>query len=249
MVKLSVIIACYNAVSTLSQSLDSVFAQTCQDLEVIIVDGCSLDGTVAVIEGYSNDRIRYIVEEDKGIYDAMNKGVAMAQGEWLLFLGADDRLYDKHVISDMLGKESESNHYDLVMGDIQFDNDKIRKSSVSPRTRYRNTVHHQSAFYRRSLFDTFKYNDTFKVSADYELNLLVFLKGLSVLKIDRIVCLVSLGGASSKVDYCGYAEEIEIRNRHLSGGLPRMAMNFLTHFRYVFKKAGKLLGCNFHCYK
>ncbi|MCF8055223.1 MAG: glycosyltransferase [Desulfocapsa sp.] len=249
MVKLSIIIACYNAADTLSQNLDSIFAQTCQDLEVIIVDGCSLDGTVAVVEGYSSDRIRYIVEEDKGIYDAMNKGVAMAQGEWLLFLGADDRLHDKYVISDMLGSERESKQYDVIMGDIQFDNDKVRKSTVSTRTQYRNTVHHQSAFYRSSLFHAFRYNDTFKVSADYELNLLVFLNGLSVLTLDRVVCVVGLGGASSKVDYCGYAEEIAIRNKYLPRNPSRMTMNFLTRCRYVFKKAGKLVGWNFHYYK
>jgi putative colanic acid biosynthesis glycosyltransferase WcaE len=246
MVKVSVIIACYNAADTLSQALDSIFAQSCQDLEVIIVDGCSIDGTVAVINGYDNTRIRYIVELDTGIYDALNKGVALAKGDWILFMGADDRLYDENVIMEMLGDEKRIEPYSVVIGDIQFDDNKLRKSSVSARTQYRNTVHHQSAFYRRALFSTFKYNATYKVSADYELNLLVFLKRMRVLHVDRIVCIVALGGASSQVDFCGYAEEIQIRNKYLNRGPLRMAMNFFTRLRYVLKKAGMIVGYTFH---
>jgi len=248
-VKLSVIIANYNSASILPQALDSVFLQTCADFEVIVIDGCSTDDTVAVIKRYKNKSIRYLVEEDSGIYDAMNKGVSLAKGDWILFMGADDRLHDKDVIMEMVGSEKGDRKYDVVIGDIQFDNNKIRKSSVSARTQYINTVHHQSAFYRRELFAAFKYNDTYKVSADYELNLLVFLKRIKVLKVDRVVCIVGLGGVSNTVNFGGYAEEIQIRNKYLKRGPLRMGMNCITWMRYIVKKIAMLIGIHVHYYK
>ncbi len=248
MKKVSIIIATYNASDTLSQTIDSVLFQTYPNIEVIVVDGCSTDGTVDILQKYQNGKIRYLVEEDEGIYDAMNKGVALAQGEWLLFMGADDRLCDKNVIAEMFGSERNSGQYDVIIGDIQFDNNKVRTSSVSSRMKFINTVHHQSAFYRKELFTAFKYNTACKVSGDYELNLLVFLKEMNVLKVNRIICLVGLSGASSKVDFCGYAEEIQIRNKYLKNSPSRMIMNSCTRLRYVLKKAGKLVGWSFHYY-
>ena len=248
MVKLSIIIPCYNAAETLPQALESIFTQSFRELEIIVVDGCSTDGTATVLKDCPAEKLRHIVEPDRGIYDAMNKGVALAEGEWILFLGADDRLYDKNVIEDMLGGKRAVDQYDAVIGDIQFDNGRVRKSRLSAGVRYRNTVHHQSAFYKRTLFQHFRYNDSYRVSADYELNLLLFLQGLNVLKRDRIVTVVGLGGASDKVDSCGYAEEIEIRNRYLGKSVSRGVMNGITRLRYVLKRAGKMLGWNFHFY-
>ncbi len=236
---LSVIIVTYNASVTIAQALDSVLSQTYSDVEIVIVDGCSTDDTIAVVESFEESSVHCLVEKDKGIYDAMNKGVFLAEGEWIFFMGADDILYDKNVLKDMVGVESELSGYDVVLGDITFDSDRVMKSSVSEKTKFINTVHHQSAFYKRELFKTFTFNNTYKVSADYELNLKSLLESLSVKKVDRMVCVVGLDGASAKVDYCGYAEEIKIRNRYLPSGPVRTVMNCLTRLRYVAKKIMK----------
>jgi len=250
MLKLSIIIASYNSSGTLPLALDSILEQTYSNLEVIIVDGCSTDNTVELVrKRYCRENIRCVVGEDFGIYDAMNKGVALATGDWIFFMGADDRLHDNNVLMDMLGHERSKEQYGAVVGDIVFDNNKIRKSSVSFWTQCINTVHHQSAFYSRALFIPFKYNETYKVSADYELNLLIFLERIKVLKVDRVVCIVGLSGASNKVDFSGYAEEIKIRNKYLSMSPLRLGMNFMTCMRYAVKKTGRLVGCNFHFYR
>jgi len=250
MMKVSIIIASYNSSDTLPQALDSILEQTYSDLEIIIVDGCSTDRTVELVRRqYCRENVRWLVEQDRGIYDAMNKGVAIANGDWLFFMGADDRLHDKNVVMDMFGRDHFQEQYGAIIGDILFDNKKKRKSSVSSWTQYINTVHHQSVFYSKELFTSFKYKETYKVSADYELNLRIFLYGIKVLKIDRIVCIVGLGGVSNKVSFTGYAEEMKIRNTYLRTSPLRIGMNLMTCMRYVIKKTGRLVGYNFHFYK
>ena len=96
--KISIITVSYNAAKTIEQTISSVVNQTYQDIEYIIIDGGSTDGTMDIIRKYE-DRIAYwISEPDKGIYDAMNKGIDVATGDYVYFLGADDRLVDANII-------------------------------------------------------------------------------------------------------------------------------------------------------
>ena len=110
--KVSIVTATYNAAHTLRDTIESVLAQDYGDIEYIVVDGASTDGTLALLHSYESrfdGRMRWVSEPDKGIYDAMNKGVKMATGDWIYFLGCDDYLYpdfskmctlldDKHTI-------------------------------------------------------------------------------------------------------------------------------------------------------
>lgn len=239
--KISVVIATYNADQTLARALESVCCQTYSDIEIIVVDGISTDNSVAIVKRYQyiHDTIpiRSFVGRDSGIYDAINKGVSLAVGDWVFFMGADDVLYDEYVFQDIIAAENGNDiQHDLILGHIEFDNKKVRKSSISAKTRYINTVHHQSAFYRRKLFDLFTYNSDYRISADYELNLKIFLERMNVLRIERLVCIVGMGGVSGRVDYRGYAEEIEIRNNYLQSGCLRTIMNCATRMRYIYKK-------------
>lgn len=90
----SIIIATYNSEKTLRRALDSVLNQSYQDWECIVVDGASKDNTIGIVKEYvkKDSRFRYISEPDHGIYDAFNKGWKMAKGEWVMYLGSDDRL-------------------------------------------------------------------------------------------------------------------------------------------------------------
>ena len=123
-IRISIIIATFNAVKTLSRALDSVLNQSFQDWECIIVDGASKDGTLEVIKEYAekDSRIRYISEPDKGIYDAYNKGWKIALGQWVLYLGSDDELTFKGV--EML--IDSSGDADIVYGNTLF-----RKAGIS----------------------------------------------------------------------------------------------------------------------
>lgn len=91
MERISCIIATYNCDSTLRRAIDSVLAQQGVEIECICVDGLSKDDTIKILQSYDN-RIRYVSEKDKGIFDALNKGVQMARYEWIYILGADDEI-------------------------------------------------------------------------------------------------------------------------------------------------------------
>ena len=96
-IKITIITVCYNSKDLLSLTLNSVALQDYDDLEYIIIDGKSTDGTLELIESYGNKVSRCLSEHDKGIYDAMNKGVSLSTGDWLLFLNAGDRLSLIHI--------------------------------------------------------------------------------------------------------------------------------------------------------
>lgn len=103
--KISVITVCYNSVATLQDTLESVLRQTCPDVEYIVVDGASKDGTRELIEKYApkfSGRMKWISEPDQGIYDAMNKGIRMATGDVIGFLNSDDYYYDSNVVQDIV---------------------------------------------------------------------------------------------------------------------------------------------------
>ena len=120
--KVSIITATYNSAATLRDTLDSVLAQTYQDIEYIIVDGLSADGTQEIVKAYEprfGGRLRLVSEKDKGLYDAMNKGLRMATGDIVGVLNSDDLFYDKQVVADVV-KAFESDDIDCVYGDLEF---------------------------------------------------------------------------------------------------------------------------------
>src|SRR5246127_4505724 len=99
----SVIIPTYNSAKTISQSIQSVLRQSFTGYEVLIIDGASTDDTLAITSAFNSERIKTISEKDRGVYDAMNKGIKLAKGQWLYFLGSDDALYDDSVLEKIKG--------------------------------------------------------------------------------------------------------------------------------------------------
>ena len=132
--KVSVITATWNSGKTLRTTLDSVLNQSYPDIEHIIVDGGSTDNTMEIIREYEpryNGRLRYISEPDKGLYDAMNKGIRMATGEVVGILNSDD-FYTSSDVVEKLEKELATNRVDAVYGDIHFvdGNDRVNVSAI-----------------------------------------------------------------------------------------------------------------------
>src|SRR3954454_25175046 len=99
MILVSIVVPTFNARDTLKQCLDSVIDQTFPGTEIIVVDGGSTDGTIDLIKSYGPRIERWLSEPDCGVFDAFNKGIGLARGRWLYFLGADDYLYDRDVLS------------------------------------------------------------------------------------------------------------------------------------------------------
>jgi len=199
---ITIIIPTFRAAKTLRATLDSVLCQDFRDFEVLVMDGGSDDGTAAIVQQAADDRIRFVSERDKGVYDAMNKGITAARGAWLYFLGADDLLYGPGVLSALFGAGGNEDA-DLLYGDVvspsykgrydgPFDFAKLLSKNIS----------HQAIFYRRSLFDRFAgYNLGYPGYADWDLNIRIFASAsVRIRYIDAVIARFGPDGISSRHD-------------------------------------------------
>lgn len=232
-VKLSIITVVYNAVDTLEETILSVFSQNMEEIEYIVIDGASNDGSVDVIKKYDKQLSYWISEPDRGVFDAMNKGIDRSRGEWVYFLGADDVLMPD-VINKILTKLEHP--LKLVFGDVLFDDGHVMKSSLTIRTLMQNTVHHQGAFYNKTLFDGFRYDQRFKSQADYELNLLVYLRKYYYLYCPILVaryatCGISAGHSNQALDQIN-----KIRTKHIHSKTKRWFFSCILQLYYWQKQ-------------
>lgn len=175
---ITVVIPTYNSAATIVVCLDSVINQNYSNAEIIIVDGISTDETISIVEKYSNkySNIRWISEKDKGIYDAMNKGISLATGDWLYFLGSDDYILDNDVLSDV-AKKLEYTQSDLVYGDaIVVSDGACRGGEFSlQKLLTKGNLCHQTIFYRKRLFSLLgNYNLKYPIIADWDFNIRCF---------------------------------------------------------------------------
>ena len=206
---ISIIIPTLNNGNGLNLSIQSVIDQSYKNIEIIIIDGGSDDGTVGIIKQYESQLKFWSSEKDKGIYDAMNKGISQCTGEWLLFLGGDDRLYDKNVLEKVFFEHNSTFH--LIYGDVEYENQKMHKGSFGRLLYLWNTVHHQGAFYNRRCFEDYRFNENFKILGDYELNLLLYKKHVPAKKVNFVISLCGMKGISKKVWSGLYREELTIK--------------------------------------
>ncbi|MES2696137.1 MAG: glycosyltransferase family 2 protein [Verrucomicrobiota bacterium] len=231
----SVIIVCKNPGSRLAVALDSVWSQSHVTPELIVVDGGSTDGTREYLEANRARIATLISEPDTGVYDAMNKGIAHAHGEWVYFLGADDRLAGDKILSECLiwGKKTESG---VIAGEAAFDDGRIYKLHSRVNALARNFVHHQSALYRRTLFDEHERFDTsLAVMADYDFNVRLWKSRVRFKPIPLRVAACSVGGVSDRGEWLGYREEITVRHRYFAA--PRcLVWDALSVARYFRKR-------------
>jgi glycosyltransferase involved in cell wall biosynthesis len=213
---LSVVIACKNPGSALAAALASVRDQHAAPAELIVIDGGSTDGTRELLERERGRIATLVSEPDAGVYDAMNKGIAAARGDWLLFLGADDRLVGTHILSEALNwmKKTEAG---VVGGEAAYDDGRIYKlrSRVNPIAR--NFIHHQAAFYRRTLFDeNGRFDTSLAIMADYDLNLRLWKNRVRFKPIPLRIAACGVGGLSDAGSWRGYREEMTVRHRYFA---------------------------------
>ncbi|MET3979688.1 glycosyltransferase involved in cell wall biosynthesis [Mucilaginibacter sp. UYP25] len=173
----SIIIPLYNSGNTLPETLESISQQTFENLEVVFIDGGSADDTLFIISNFKerrNTAAQFISEPDKGIYDAMNKGLDLAKGQWLYFMGGDDILAGPDTLQKVYN-EIQNQHADLVYGNVTGAKSGIKYADDNLNKVLSRGIHHQGVFYKRGIFDyTGKYELSFKVAADYHLTLKVF---------------------------------------------------------------------------
>lgn len=163
---ITVITIAYNAFSTIEQTILSVINQTYPHIEYIIIDGGSNDGTVNIIEKYSNKLSYWISEPDKGIYDAMNKGIHLAKGRWVNFMNSGDTFYDNMTIEKVINKANWDS--DIIYGNtnlIYSFGRYIQKGEVVTKDNYMPFCH-QSSFSNCDLMKKYGFNIEYKICAD-----------------------------------------------------------------------------------
>ena len=204
--KISIVTAAYNSAHTIRDTIDSVLAQDYPDIEHIIVDGASKDGTVDILKSYG-DKIRWISEKDGGIYYAMNKGVEMATGDAIGVVGSDDFYPNNQVISKVVKAFEESNA-DSVYGDLHYVNakdvTKIERNWVSgkyDKNRFLNgwMPPHTAFFLKKKIYDAYGlYIPTMPNASDYELMLRMLYKhNVSSYYIPEVLMKMRNGGNSN----------------------------------------------------
>ncbi len=197
--KFSIITVVYNTGEKLVGTLDSVCLQKYQDYEVVIVDGCSNDKTLEVANSYQ-DRLADLIivsEPDKGIYDAMNKGVRLAKGDYIYFLNAGDLLYDNEVLANV------ANHLidkKLIYGNAitkNEDNEEIpyRIGAFSKYRLAHTNICHQTIFYPREALLEYPFNLNYRLFADWDVNMKLW-KKVQFCYVEQNIVLYEGGGVS-----------------------------------------------------
>lgn len=230
--KYTIITINYNNADGLRRTIESVVNQTYRDFEYIIIDGGSTDGSVEVIKEYA-DRIDYWVSEpDKGIYNAMNKGILQAHGEYLNFMNSGDYFYSLDVLQVMVTYLRQ----DVILGrdyrmiDGMERNHGFYKKTISLIDLWAEPLNHQSAFIKKELFEDRKYDESYKMLADQKffLDTLVF-SNSSFENVDVAVVKYDMTGISAKQDEL-YRKEREMLFRDL---LPERIYCDYVNFGYV----------------
>lgn len=163
---ISVITVAYNAENTIEQTILSVINQTYDKIEYIIVDGGSTDGTIDIIKKYVDKITYWISESDKGIYDAMNKGIKIASGEWICFMNCGDTFFCYTTIEDIFQRADIKS--DIIYGNTRLHlsiGEYIQKGEIATDNKYMPFVH-QSSFSRTSLMKKYGFDTKYKICAD-----------------------------------------------------------------------------------
>lgn len=195
--KLSIITINYNNSEGLTKTMESVLAQTFADYEYLVIDGGSTDSSKDIIEKNKHKLAYWISEKDAGVYNAMNKGILKARGEYLLFLNSGDWFISPTILQQVF---SESLTEDVVYGDLDTPLGKwTYPAELTFAHFFRGGIGHPAAFIRRDLFDRFGlYSEEYKISSDWEFFMICLVKhGRSYKKIDRVISHFNLDGISS----------------------------------------------------
>lgn len=186
--KISVVTVCYNAANLIEETIRSVVAQTYPDMEYIIIDGASSDATTSIIRKYEENIAYWISEKDKGIYDAMNKGIAAASGDYIIFMNAGDRFAGSNVLSSVapyLGKHTVvSGHWKrcYANGNVKTASPKALSS-----LKVEMPICHQATFIKLAYHKDNPFDTSFRLSADYDFFYRAWRRNESFSYIDEVI--------------------------------------------------------------
>lgn len=226
---ITVITVVYNAVQAIEDTILSVIAQQHRNIEYIIIDGGSTDGTIEIIKQYQNKIKYWISENDKGIYDAMNKGWNIAnENSYILYLGAGDRIIQ---LPDILDNTQSC----IYFGDAILGEHKVFKAYANFRLKFGNFVHHQSLLIPKRLCPNPPFNIQYKVYADFDVNQRLLKRNVRFIKSEQLKSYVLPNGFS--YHYKTFEWFYIIKNNY---GLAYALLGYMYHQIQYIK--GKLLN-------
>jgi glycosyltransferase involved in cell wall biosynthesis len=201
----TIITVCRNHAQELERTIRSVESQTWQEKEYLVIDGASTDDTLDVIKAHEASITRWVSEPDQGIYDAMNKGVKMAQGEWVIFMNAGDTFAGDDTLQRVFGNPLDA---DVIYGDVI--KGELVKKAEAPRNAHRMFYCHQSAFVRTSCLREYPFDIRHKMSADFKQVKQLYLSGKRFRQLDFPVANFDTQGVSNKNRSAGLYDNIQV---------------------------------------
>ena len=225
--RLSIITVVYNNVRDVERTLLSVTGQTYGNIEYVVIDGASTDGTLEVLERYRPHISKLISEKDKGIYDAMNKGLALATGDYVLFMNSGDEIYAPDTVAKLFATAPDA---DIYYGETEMIDEGRRslgrRRHKAPERftwrsfRYGMSISHQAIYIRRSLTEPYRYPQ-YQLSADIDWILTAAKKAKKMVNVHQYVARYLVGGMSKAKHKQSLLERFDIMKRHY-GLLPTL---------------------------
>ena len=226
----TIITVCRNHAKELEKTIQSVENQTWQKKEYIVIDGASTDETLEVIQQHGDSITQWISEPDQGIYDAMNKGIRLAQGQWVIFMNAGDTFASTDTLQRVF---QESQEADVIYGDV-IKWEHVKKAEP-PHNANRMFFCHQSAFVKTSCLREFPFDTRHRMSADFKQIKQLYLSGKSFRQLDFPVAVFDTQGVSNTSRSAGLYDNIRVI-RETDSFWEQVRLLPRLYFTYLFCK-------------
>jgi glycosyltransferase involved in cell wall biosynthesis len=221
---ISIVTVVFNSEKTIANTIESILNQSIPVFEYLIIDGCSTDDTLSIINSYipffKDKGIAFHVfsERDSGIYDAMNKGINHAKGDWIGILNSDD-FYENDTIESLVNFININNDCELIFGDMNlYDNSNYVhvKPNLNLRILYNSmSIFHPSIFIKKRIYDSFGcYSLDFKLSSDWDFVLKLYHNNVRFFYLNKILSNFTIGGAGSGFKWIHFKERFIIRHKY-----------------------------------
>lgn len=239
--KITVITVTFNAREFIAETIESIINQTYPAVEYIVIDGKSTDGTQDIVHGYSQSIDRFVSEPDEGTYDAMNKGIDFATGEWIIFINAGDYFVNRDTLANVFSADIDHD-CDFIYGDHIWKDGNMEKRVASRPLHLmwqRISFSHQSLLARTSLMKDKKFNLNYKIVSDYHFYFNCYMEGYKFCKVKIPISVFRAGGLSNVNFLQRTYERWHVVKQHKKG--IKVHLYYLQHlFLHLMKK--KLLG-------
>lgn len=245
MIKLSIITVCWNSVKTIERCLKSIVPFINDEIEYIVIDGKSTDGTVEILKKYEQEyKIRIISEKDTGIYNAMNKGAKISNGKYIWYINSDDEAYSESIYEVLELINKQNTEVDCLYGDMSYVREingnryeEIKKANANiDKIKENMSIWHPCFICKRDVFLKLNgFDEKFKIASDWDLILRIYLKNYSFKYINIIMVRFTSGGASFKPPIIE-KHKIRVKNNVIGFIDYYMIKNYINYLlQYIYK--------------